>query len=148
MLAKSFEDLISSAFSSCQTSSLLKTGGVFSHSHCYAATLPDTGCYKGFLRHVRYIQWSVSCCRCAVSGRGELMPGGYNEKGPHRTFPLLLLLCSQHLPLGVLTGRILSKAFSTSRGAILALTCSFGSHSDGFRVQILVCFMNDPDQNC
>lgn len=65
------------------------------------------------------------------------MPGGYNEKGPRCIFPLLLLLCSQHLPLGMLTGRILNKAFSTPHGTILALTCTFGSHSDGFRVQTL-----------
>lgn len=76
------------------------------------------------------------------------MPGGYDERGPCCTFPVLLLLCSQHLPLGTLTGGILSKAFSTSCGAILALICSFGLHHDGFRVQILVWFMNDPDQNC
>ena len=63
------------------------------------------------------------------------MPGGYNEKGPRCIFPLLLPLCSQHLPLGVLTGRILSKAFSPPHGATLALACSFGLHSDGFRVQ-------------
>lgn len=74
------------------------------------------------------------------------MPGAA-EEGLRLHLPLAApahaLLASsptRHAP-----GRILSRVLSSLHGAIIALTCSLGSHSAGFRDQTLGRFENDPD---
>lgn len=145
LLAKGFQDLISSAFSSCQNSSLLRTEGGFFTLALLNCDAPRV--LQRLLQPGKIIHRSSSCCRRPAATDQEGLVPGAAEEGLRLHLPLAApahaLLASfptRHAP-----GRILSRVLSSLRGAIIALTCSLGSHSAGFRDQTLGCFENDPD---
>lgn len=78
LLAKGFQDLISSAFSSCQTSSLPRTeGGFFTLVllNCDAPRMLQRISQTG-----KIIHRSISCCRRrAATDQEGLMPGATGE---------------------------------------------------------------------
>lgn len=112
LLAKSFQDLISSAFSSCQTSSLLRTEGRF-------FTLVLLNCdAPGMLQ---MISQAGKIIHRSITDQEGLMPGASAEElGLHLPLALLAACPTQHA---------LGRVSSSLHGAIIAPTCSLGSHS-------------------
>lgn len=90
LLAKAFQDLISSAFSSCQTSSLLRTEGGFFTLVLLNCDAPRM--LQRISRTGKIIHRCISCCtRCADTAQEGL--GLQQSSGC--TLPLLLL-CLSH----------------------------------------------------
>lgn len=96
LLAKSFQDLISSAFSSCQTSSLLRTEGGFFTLVLLNCDTPRM--LQRISQTGKIIHRCISCCRRrAATAQEGLVPGAAAELRLH----LALAAAAPPVPLSM-----------------------------------------------